>query len=156
MPDITPRSPIDNGAIQRFKDMGDGTWAQVLVAFLGGAYPAGATPVHADSGNGAAAAIAATLPAVAGKTNYLTGFEVTGGGATAASLVDVTVTGLLGGTETYVLGVVAGAAAGNQPLIVQFDPPIPASGVNTAITVNVPSLGAGNTKARAQVHGFYA
>lgn len=145
-----------NGFLQRFRDLGLGDNAFAEVVALGGnGYPAGATPVHADSGNGAAAAIAATMAAVAGKTNYVTGFEVTSGGATAASLADVTVTGLLNGTETYVLGVVAGATAANQALIVHFDPPIPASAANVAIAVNVPSLGAGNTKARAQIHGFY-
>lgn len=124
------------------------------VALGNAGYPADATPVVNASANGAAGAIAATLPAVAAKTNYLSGFEITSGGATAASLVDVTVTGLLGGTATYVLGVVAGAAAPNAPLVVQFNPPIPASAANTAIAVNVPSLGAGNLKARVVAHGF--
>ncbi|HET8744308.1 MAG TPA: hypothetical protein VFM98_01795 [Ramlibacter sp.] len=117
-------------------------------------YPDATTPVHAASANGAASAITATMPAVPGKINYLTGFEITSGGATAASLVDVTITGIAGGTLTYVLGVVAGATAANAPLLVEFTKPVPASDQNIAITVNVPSLGAGNTKARAVIHGF--
>jgi hypothetical protein len=129
--------------------------AITVTEIVNNGYPPGSTPVVNASANGAAGAIAATLAAVASRTNYLTGFEITSGGATAASLVDVTVTGLLGGTATYVLAVVAGATLGNQPLCVQFDPPIPASAVNTAIAVNVPSLGAGNTKARVVAHGFY-
>lgn len=43
--DITPKSPIDNGVTLRFKDMGDGSWAQVVAP--GGNVAAGAT----DSGN---------------------------------------------------------------------------------------------------------
>ena len=103
---------------------------------------------------GAAAAIAPALAAVAGKTNYVTGFEVTGGGATAASLVTATLTGLAAGTFSYVIAVPAGATLGVAPLVVEFNPPLPASAVNTAITLNLPSLGAGNTAASAVIHGF--
>jgi hypothetical protein len=143
-----------NQLTERFKDMGDGTLARVI-AIGGGGAPVGVTPVHAASANGANSQITGTLPAVAAKLNYISGFEVTSGGATAASLVDVTLTGVSGGTETFVLGVVAGAALPNAHLCVRFDPPLPASAVNTAITVTVPALGAGNTKARVNVHGFY-
>lgn len=137
------------------------TGQQTLVNGTGGAlaitntpYPAGATPVSGASGNVAAAAATATLAAAAGKTTYITGFEVTGAGATAASVVLVTVTGTTGGTLTYVLAVPAGVAVGVTPLIVMFPSPIPASAANTAIAVNVPSLGAGNTNAAAVAHGF--
>jgi hypothetical protein len=151
--DLTPRSPVDNGAVLRFKDMGDGTWAQVA-ALGGNGYPAQATPVHAASGNVAAAATTATLAGTAAKTTYITGFEVTGAGATAASVIVITVTGLLGGTETYILAIPAGATVGVTPLVVQFSLPVPASAVNTAIVVNVPSFGAGSTNAAVVAHGF--
>ena len=118
------------------------------------AYGRGQTPVTASS-TGAATALTATLPAVSGKTNYLAGFEITGGGATAASLVTVTITGTLGGTMSYVVAVPAGATTGIVPLLFDFNPNIPASAANTAITVNVPSFGAGNTAAAVVVHGFY-
>lgn len=117
-------------------------------------YGSGQTPVTASS-QGAAAALAPALAAVAGKTNYISGFEVTGGGATAGAVVAVTVTGVLGGTLNYVFAAPTGATVGATPLVVTFNPPLPASAVNTAITVNVPSLGAGNTNAAATVHGFY-
>lgn len=139
---------------KKLVDRGDGNHADV-VHEGGTGYPVGSTAVHSASANGAATAVTATLAAVAGKTNYLSGFRVTGGGATAASLVEVTVTGLLGGTATYILGVVAGATAANQPLNMCFDPPIPASAANVAIVVTVPSLGAGNTKSTVSAHGFY-
>src|SRR5579859_5778695 len=77
-----------------------------------------------NSATGAAAAIAATLPGAAGKTTYLTGFEVTGAGATGASVIAITVTGILGGTKTYELAIPAGAGVGVTPLTVEFSRPL--------------------------------
>ena len=118
------------------------------------AFPYGAQPLNASSGNVANAAATATLNAVANKTAYLTGFEVTGSGATAALPVSVTITGLLGGTLTYTYVAAAGALAANAPLIVEFNPPLPASAQNTNIVVSCPALGAGNTNNSVNVHGF--
>lgn len=103
---------------------------------------------------GAAAALAPALPAVAGKTNYLTHFTVDGLGATAASVITVTITGLRGGTITRHLSVPAGATTAIAPLSADFARGRPASAANTAVTLNVPSFGAGNTSAVAQIHGF--
>jgi len=114
------------------------------------------TPIQASSGNVANAAAAAVLPARANATAYLAGFQITAGGATAAALVVATVTGLLGGTKSYVFAAPAGATAGATPLAVNFDPPLPASAQNQAITVTLPALGAGNTNAVAEANGFYA
>lgn len=121
-----------------------------------GVYPAASTPLHSSSGNVANIAATATLAAAVGKTTYISGFEVTGGGATAAALVLATITGLLGGTATYTVSVVAGAAAGNPALVVEFAPPLPASAVNTAIVVSVPALGVGSTNSCVVAHGFQA
>lgn len=66
----------------------------------------------------------------------------------------MTVTGLAGGTRTYVVAVPAGASAPGQPLVVNFPKGIPASAPNTAIVVSCPSLGAGNTNASVNAHGF--
>lgn len=94
------------------------------------------------------------MPAVGGKTNYLTGFEVTGGGATVGSIVTVNIVGALGGTLGYRIAVPTGAAIGAQPLIVEFNPPLPASGTNVAIIVNVGAFGAGNTDMAVAAHGY--
>lgn len=107
------------------------------------------------SATGAAAAIVATLPAVAGVAQYLTGFQVTGSGATAASVIVVTVTGVISGTMSYALAIPAGVAVAVQPLIVPFAQPVAASANNVAIAVNVPSFGAGNTNAAVAAQGFY-
>ena len=107
-----------------------------------------------QSATGAAGAIAPSLAAGAGRLNYCTGFEITFGGATGASLVAVTLTGVKGGTQNFVLAVPAGAAVGGAPLIVAWRKPLEASAINTAITLSIPSLGAGNTNVAANLHGF--
>ena len=107
-----------------------------------------------SSGNVANATAAATIPAVAGRLTYLTGLEVTGAGATAGSVVLLTVTGIQGGTATYAIAVPTGATVGLTPLTISFAPPVPASAVNTAIVVSLPALGAGNTNACVVARGF--
>jgi len=108
------------------------------------------------SATGAASAIAPSLPANAGNYTWITGFEVTGAGATAASIIVVTVTGTITGTLSYDVVIPAGATTTITPLLVEFATPIRSSAANTAITVNVPSFGAGNTNSAAVVHGFYS
>jgi hypothetical protein len=113
-----------------------------------------ATQVAASSGNVAAAVATATLPAVAGKTNYLSGFDVSAAGATAAAVVLLTVTGVVDGPLTYVYTAPAGATVAAAPLRGTFNPPLPASAPNTAIAVSLPSLGTGNTNAAVNAYGF--
>lgn len=117
-------------------------------------YSSATVPITSASGNVAAGVATATLPGVAGKTTYITGFELTGAGATVGVVVLLTVTGTISGTLTYAVPVPAGVLAGITPLIVEFPQPIPASGQNTAIVVSVPSFGAGNTNAAIVAHGF--
>lgn len=126
---------------------------QAAVGQLPG-YPTGAAAVTGGSGNVAAAAAVATLTATATTTAYISGFEVTGAGATAASIVAVTVSGLLGGSRVYNLPIPAGATVGIAPLVVAFNPPLPALAINTNIVVTVASAGAGNTNMAAVAHGF--
>src|SRR5437660_8590793 len=103
------------------------------------------TPVGAGTGDLAATAGTGTLSGNAdGSTVYCSGFEVTGGGATGASVVQVTITGLLGGTLTYNIPVPAGVTLGIQPLVVEFCPPIPASAINTNIVLHRASFGRSN------------
>jgi hypothetical protein len=125
---------------------------------------ANVTPVGFSSGNVAAAAANAALPAVAGKTTYIEGFDITGLGATAASEIAVTVTGLQTqtGTLTFNINIPAGvtaqvnASSPNGGYSFRFPTPLPASAVNTVITVNVPSFGSGNTNACTTAYGFQA
>lgn len=106
------------------------------------------------SAAGAAQANNCALPAAVGAYTHIQGFVVSGAGATGASVVDITITGLLGGTMTFKLAIPAGATTGFAPLVVNFPRPLPASASNTAITLNVPSFGAGNLHAAATAFGF--
>lgn len=107
-----------------------------------------------SSGNVANAAAVATITGKAQQNTYITGFEVTAGGATAGACVNATVTGVLGGTMTYTFCTPTGAAVQAMPLVVQFSPPLRSSAVNTNIVVTLPALGAGNTNATAVAHGY--
>lgn len=102
----------------------------------------------------AAGVCTATIAAVAGRTNYLTGLQITGLGATAATKVIATVTGLVGGTKSFAIAVPAGVTTAVTPIIVAFPVPVPATGVNVAIVASVPSFGAGNTDVDVNLDGF--
>lgn len=117
-------------------------------------YPAGATPITGASGVVTAATATATLTSAAGRTAYITGFSITGGGATGASVVTCTVTGLVTGTQSYVFPVVAGATLGDTPLQRLFAIPVPASATNTNIVVSCPTFGSGNNGAAVNAEGY--
>lgn len=119
-----------------------------------GTYPPGATPLNISSGNEAAATATATLPAATGATTWITGWAVNGGGATAASLISCTVTGLAGGTETRTFAVASGVTAASTALVVTYPAALPASAADTAIAVSCPSFGSGNTNATVNAYGF--
>lgn len=129
----------------------------ILLASAGYASAGGVT--SASSGNVANAAAVATLPAIpaapplgAGQWK-VTGVEITAAGATGASVVTATVTGLLGGTMSYTVAVPAGVTAAINPIAVPFNPPL--DGIaGSAIVLTLPALGAGNTNAAVVIHGY--
>lgn len=109
------------------------------------------------NGSGLAANATATATLVAGgsgKRTWVTKVVVSGGGATAAALVNLTITGLTGGTRTYTIGVPAGATVGLAPIVLDFDGGFPASADNTPIVATLDAFGAGNTAARVNIFGF--
>lgn len=112
------------------------------------------TPLNASSGNVANASAVATLAGAALQTTYITGFQCTAAGATAAAVVSVTVTGLLGGTQTYTFTFPAGVTTQASHLQPAFDMGLPASAANTAIVVTLPAGGAGNTNASCNAQGY--
>lgn len=126
-----------------------------LITAEGGVYPYSAIALIAGSGNVANASAAATLTGGAATTVYLAGFEITGSGATAGLPVQVTVAGLLGGSRIYTYNFAVGALIGNNPLVVEFAPALPASAVNTAISVTCPASGAGGTNNTVVAHGYH-
>ncbi|HEY5072054.1 MAG TPA: hypothetical protein VII63_08485 [Caulobacteraceae bacterium] len=118
-------------------------------------YPNGATPVTATSGSIANTASTLNLPAVAGKTTYMSGLEVTGLGATAAGSIAVSI--YFGGTAKnlyFIIQIPAGVTTGITPLVVQFNPPLSSGAVNSVIQTTMPAFGSGNMAANLNVHGF--
>lgn len=148
---------INGGAFNQdvpllFRDLGGALSYAPVVATV--AASQSSTNVTASSGNVANASAVATLPGVSAKTTYLTGFTITAGGATGASIVVATVSGTITGTMHYVISVPAGVALGITPLVVEFGFAVPASAVNTPIVVTLPALGAGNTNAAVTATGY--
>lgn len=117
-------------------------------------YPPG-NAVVASSGNVANAVATATMPALAGRLNYLNSLLVTAGGATAAAVVTCTITGLQGGTVSFIYGAPAGAGVPATPLAASFPNSVPASALNTAIAASCPALGAGNTRMVVTITGYF-
>lgn len=117
-------------------------------------YANGATPITATSGNVANATATATLAGTSGKTTYITGFQVTGSGATLGLPVIVTVTNLVSGTNSYIYSAVAGVLLENSELVITFNPAVPASAANTSIVVSCPALGMGNTNNVVNAQGY--
>ncbi len=134
---------------------GSASFPFVTSAVQAPAIPAGATDIFGNSAVVSAATATATLAATASRLNYITGFMVTGLGATAATLAVITVTGLAGGTQTFAAyPVPAGVGVSGPIMVVSLPTPIPASAVNTAISVVVASFGSGNVGAQASVQGY--
>ena len=129
-----------------------------LLAVLGLDYgfdpAASQTPADATA-QGAASAIAPSIGGAAGTLAFITSFRIEGLGATAGSVIQAVLNGVLGGAITYEVTIPAGAAIAIVPVTDQFGGRgLPASGAGVAITLNVPSFGAGNTFSEAEVQGF--
>lgn len=109
-----------------------------------------------NAATGTTGSVAATLPAVAGKTTYICGFTVTFSNPTAATNVTVAVTNTLGGTLNFQRQVLAAAATVPPPpdLTESFLPCLPANAANTTIVVTQPGLGAGATGTSVAAWGY--
>lgn len=119
-------------------------------------YTSDQTPQYGTaSGSAATGSLAASLPAVSGKTNYLTALELHSGGATAATITTLNVGVLVGGvTHIYTVPIPAGVNVAAQPITLAFNPPLAASGTNQAITATLATAGAGHTSASINLHGY--
>lgn len=106
-------------------------------------YPTGATPIT-SSATGTTAATVATLAGTSGKTTYLSGFTISAD-ATSALAGAATVAGTISGSLNYIQSV--GSATSAQLLTQSFNPAIPASAANTAITVTSAAAGIGGNTA---------
>ena len=112
------------------------------------------TPADAQA-SGAAAALAPTIGGAAATLAFVQAIEITGLGATAASTITATLTGGLGGTINIPISVPAGVTVPITPVLITFGTiGLQASAAATALTLNVPSFGAGNTLAQAALQGY--
>jgi hypothetical protein len=109
--------------------------APALAQVAGTPYPFAATPITGNAA-GSTSAVVGTLAGTAGKTTYICGFDVSAIGGTAA-IGPITVAGLVGSSMVYQLN----SAASGVTLQKTFTPCIPASAVNTAITVTTTADG---------------
>jgi hypothetical protein len=124
---LNPVTPIVNGAVL---GAGNPLPVQTVAGF--------SSNVTAIAGNatGTTGAVVGTLTSATGKTAYISGFSVSAVGGVAA-IGPITVAGLAGGSQVYSMN---SLAAGNT-LVVNFAQAIPASAVNTNITVTTTADG---------------
>jgi hypothetical protein len=111
-----------------------------------------AVQVNATGVAGPNAALTVTIPALAGWVNVLTGYDYVGTGATAATVVDITTTGV-GTNYTSKLAVPASPTSLAERSV-RFPNGLTATASNVAITVNVPALGVGNLSGNLVVYGY--
>ena len=107
-----------------------------------------AVPVSGNA-TGTTSAVVGTLANAGGKTTYICGFNVQAIGGTAA-VGPITIAGLTGSSQVY-QG--SSSAAGGTVASAQFNPCIPASAVNTAITITT-TAAAGATAVDVNSWGF--
>ncbi len=136
---VTALNPNSPGIIAT----GGATTALSVPVALNSQYPVNSvtTAPTAITGNatGSTGAVVGTLAAAASKTTFICGFNVSTIGGTAPSS-PITVAGLIGSSQVYQTPI--NAAAGQILITQNFNPCIPASAVNTAITITTTAAAA--------------
>jgi hypothetical protein len=128
--------------------MGEVTFhPQVFESLLGSGTPGGRAVPVANSATGSTGSVVATLAAAANRLTHIRSFHYGSLGTTGAL---ITVTGLPAAIGTLNFEVPAAAAFGFT-----FDPPLPASGQNTAIVVTA-AANASATAVAVTAVGFQA
>lgn len=110
---------------------------------------------QANSASAVAASCTASIGAVTNQSIFLCGIYINGTGATGASVVTATLTGLTVGTLNIQIPVpaAAGGVVPGLPIVINF--PVPMVGVNnSAVALAVPSFGAGSTGQSCMLWGF--
>lgn len=125
---LNPVTPIYNGAVLSSSN-------PLLVSGSLTPYPIGGTVITGNS-TGSTGAVVGTLAAAVGKTTYISGMIVSAIGG-VATIGPITVAGLVTSSMVYYLA----STATGVSLAVQFNPPIPASTTNTAITITTTANG---------------
>lgn len=109
-----------------------------------------ATPV-ANAASGTTGPVSISIPAVAAKTSYVCGFEVSAVGGTTQFAV--TVAGLKGPSGAVTFTYQMSASAGGAVLMKTFTPCIPANAANSPIPVAT-GAAAGATAVNVNVSGY--
>jgi len=118
-----------------------------------GGIPFGATQLTNGSAVVSASAATATLTVTSGRTGYLTGFTVTGLGATVAAMPVVSVTGLVGGTVNFAYPAPIGVGVAGPVMSINFTTPLRGI-LSTNIVVSVATFGVGNVGASCVAYGY--
>ena len=144
------------GAVCELYDGNDATGSFVAaVDTTSSGDPIATQSPQSATGSGGAAAQAPTFGGAAGTLAFLTNLEIYGLGATGATEVTATLTGVQGGTISIPISVPAGATTPITPVQLSFGARgLQASAVAQAITLNLPSFGAGNTLEVASIQGY--
>jgi len=134
---VTALNPNSPGIIT----LGPATIANSVPGIQSSQYPGNATAAaNPITGNatGSTGAVVGTLAGAASKTTFVCGFNVSAIGG-VATVGPVTVAGLVGSSQVYQVPV--NATAGQVLLTQNFNPCIPASAANTAITITTTADG---------------
>jgi hypothetical protein len=144
------------GAVAELIDGGDNNGSLLGVICLDSGFdPSSSQTPAANTANGANSVATATIGGGAGTLAFVTSIRIEGLGATAATEVQATLTGVLGGTITYPVNVPAGAAVPIAPIEDNFGGRgLQASAAGVAISLSLPAFGAGNTFSEVEVQGY--
>jgi hypothetical protein len=102
--------------------------------------------------SGTTAAVVATMPALASKTSFICGFTITSNATTALGTGIATIAGPT--TSLTYIASIAAVASGVGVTTDHFNPCIPATTTNTAITVTAPAAGTGGVT-NVVMTGYY-
>lgn len=145
------------GAIAELYDGGDagGVFLGTL-SLQGGADVTTSQSPQAATQSGGNAQQVATITPGAGIFAFITALRIDGLGATAAAVVNATLTGVQGGTRTYPVNVPLGVTVPVTPVTDSFGTRgLQSSAVATPISLTVPAFGAGNTLEEAEINGYF-
>ncbi len=138
---VTQLNPLSPGIIA----LGPATVSGSIPFTYSSQYPTNATTTTPTAvtatASGTTAATAASLGATASVTNFVCGFTITAD-ATALATGTATLSGTISGSLSYLQTIVA-VTSGASVLTQNFNPCIPASAANTAITITSAAAGTG-------------
>jgi hypothetical protein len=110
---------------------------------------------QASTQQGANVALAASIGGIPGLVTIVQTIRIVGLGATAATEVQATLTGVQGGTITYPVNVPAGVAVPITPVVDSWGGRgLVGNAVGATVTLNLPAFGAGNTFAEVEIQGY--